>query len=154
MAQEKYLKLSHFVPDGYPQVYPGLSSEVREMMPYLVENTSRGWTKIPKHDDPEVFAIQKMNVPLLGFRKNRKEVYLHVFCNELMDPIPAVQITLDLYDKFKFGESVFDPEEANWIHTIPVLPRDLSDAETLLTHQVTQSLFWTIHADYRRGNGT
>lgn len=154
MAQQKYLRLSHFVPSGQPEVHPGMSSEVREMMPYLVETVSRGWTKIPKHDDLEVFADRKMNVPLLAFRKNRKEVYLHVFCNEFMNPIYAIQIVSNLYTKFNFGKPAFALKEPNWIHTIPIPGPGLSEAETLMIHQVTQSLFWTIHADYKRSKGT
>lgn len=154
MAQKKYLKVSHFVPDGYPEVYPGMSSEAREIMPYLVETCSKGWTKIPRHDDLEIFASRKRNVPILGFRKNRKEVYVHVYCNEFMNPLYAIQIVGNLYAQFKFGRPKFAPEEPNWIHTIPILPKSLSVAETLLTHQVRQSLFWTIHDDYRRNNGT
>lgn len=150
MALEKYLRLSHFVPDGHPQVHPGMSSEVREMMPFLVNTVSKGWTKIPNHDELELLADRKMTVPVLGFRKNRKEVYLHIFCNEFMNPIYALQIVSNLYLKFKLGTPAFAPNEFNWIHSIPLLPSELTPADTIMTHQITQSLFWTIHDDYRR----
>jgi hypothetical protein len=64
MAQEKHYRLSRFVPEGHPQVYPGSSDEVKGMMPDLIKKVPRGWTKIPNHD-LEVFAKQKMNVPSL-----------------------------------------------------------------------------------------
>jgi len=131
-----------------------MSSEVREMMPYLVETASRGWTKIPKYDDLELFADRKMNVPLLAFRKNGKEVYLHVFCNEFMNPMYSLQIVSSLYIKLNLGVPAFAPAELNWIHSIPISAGDLNDAETLMTHQITQSLFWTIHHDYKRGRAT
>ena len=89
MAQGKYYRLNHFVPNGYPQILLGMSSEVREMMPWLIEKVTIGWTKIPDHDGIEIIAISQMEVPVLGFRKNGKEVYVHVFCNEFMDPIYA-----------------------------------------------------------------
>jgi hypothetical protein len=152
MAQGKYLRLSHFVPKGHQQVHPGSSTETKEMMPFLVENTSRRWTKIPNRD-LEVFAIQRMEVPCLAFRKNGTEVYLHIFCNEFMNPLYAMQMVIDRYTKFKFGKPVFIPEEPNWIHTIPLPGADLSAAETLLIHQITQSLFWTIYMDYKRIKG-
>jgi hypothetical protein len=153
MAKGKALRLSHFKPDGYPEVYPGTSAEVKAMMPYLVENTSRKWTKVPDHD-LEVFAIQRMEVPILAFRKNGKEVYLHIFCNEYMNPLYAMQIVIDRYAKFKFGQPVFIPEEPNWIHTLPLPGANLSEAETLLIHQITQSLFWTIFMDYKKNKRT
>jgi hypothetical protein len=153
MAQQKYLRLGHFVPNGHPEVHPGMSSEVREMMPYLVEIVRRGWTKIPNHDDLEVFASRKMDVPVIAFRKNRKEVYVHVFCNEFMHPIVALQIVSSLYSKLKLGKPAFAPGELNWIHSIPVSPGDLTQAEMIMTHQITQSLFWTIHAEYKRHKG-
>lgn len=43
MQQGKYLRLSHFVPKNHPQVHPGMSEEVREMMPFLVERSPEGW---------------------------------------------------------------------------------------------------------------
>jgi hypothetical protein len=94
-----------------------------------------------------------LEVPTLGFRKNGKEVYLHVFCNIFMNPIYAMRLVVDLYAKYKFGQPKFIPEEQNWIHTIPIIPEELNPAETLLTHQVAQSLFWTIYMDYKREKG-
>jgi hypothetical protein len=153
MAAEKYYRLSNFVPDGYPQVYPGMSDEVRQMMPALVEIVTLGWTKIPNHDDLEVFCTLNKAVPALGIRKKGKEVYLHVFCNTFMNPIYAMQLVIQLYEKYKFGRPEFIPEEENWIHTIPLFPADLNQAETLLTHQIAQSLFWTVYMDYKRNKG-
>jgi hypothetical protein len=149
MSKGKYFRLSHFVPDGYPQVYPGSSAEVKEMMPFLIEKVSRGWTNVPHHE-LEVFATRSMEVPYLGFRKKGTEVYVHVFCNEFMNPMYALQIVVNLYNKFNLGKSVFVPEEVNWIHTIPIPGANLSEAETLLIHQLTQSLFWTIYMDYKK----
>jgi hypothetical protein len=153
MQQGKYLRLSHFVPKNHPQVHPGMSDEVRGMMPFLVERSPEGWTKIPNHDDLEVFASRKMDVPVLAFRKGRKEVYIHVFCNEVMSPINAMQIVSSLYIKFKLGIPAFSPDEPNWIHTIPIPGTKLSQEEAMLTHQITQSLFWSIHYDYKRHKG-
>jgi len=119
MAQEKYLRLSHFKPAGHPEVYPGHSAEVKEMMPDLIKRVSREWTKIPNHD-LEVFAARKMGAPSLGFRQKGKEVYVHIFCNEFMDPFYAVQIVAKLYRKFNLGIPAFAPGELNWIHTIPL----------------------------------
>jgi hypothetical protein len=153
MQPGKYFRLSHFVPDGFPQIHPGMSAEVRQMMPALIEVVTSGWTKIPNHDGLEVFVTIKLEVPVLAFRKNGKEVYLHVFCNSFMHPIYAMHLVVDPYTKFKFGKPEFVPAEENWIHTIPVLPKDLNQAETLLTHQIAQSLFWTIYMDYKREKG-
>jgi hypothetical protein len=152
MAQEKHLKLSHFKPKGYPAVYPGTSAQVKEMMPYLITKVSRGWTKIP-HYDLEAYATRDMNVPYLGFRKGRSEVYIHVFCNEFVNPLFAAKMVVNLYQKFNLGEPTFSQEEPNWIHTIPLPGADLSPEETLVIHQITQSLFWTIYMDYKRTNG-
>jgi hypothetical protein len=152
MAQEKYLRLSHFKPDGHPEVYPGMSDEVREMMPYLVGNVSKGWTKILNHN-LEAFATRKMNVPSLGFRKGRKEVYVHIFCNEFMNPFYACLTVTSLYTKFNLGKPTFAPEEPNWIHTIPLPNADLTQEETLLIHQIAHSLLWTIFMDYSEPTG-
>jgi len=127
-----------------------MSTEVREMMPYLVKKAPNGWTNIPKHGHLELFADRKLGVPVLAFRKDRREVYVHVFCNEFMNPIPAIEMVVSLYAKFKLGEPAFLPDELNWIHSIPVPGPVLNQEETLLTYQITQSLFWTIHVDYQR----
>ena len=153
MAQEKHYRLSHFVPDGHPQVYPGRSAEVKAMMPDLIKKVPKGWTKAPNHDF-ELFATRNMEVPILGFRKDGKEVYVHVFCNEFINPLYAIQIVVNLYTKFKLGKPAFIPEELNWIHTIPIPGKELGQAETLLIHQLTQSMFWTIYMDYKRRSGT
>lgn len=150
MEQGKYYKLSHLVPDGHPKMHPRNPPEVKEMMPYLVERSSSGWTTIPQHENLELFAIKKMEVPILGFRKNKKEVYLHVFCNEFVIPAVAMQIVLSLYHKYKLGESKFVREEPNWIHTIPLPGPGLSQSDTLLIHEITLSLFWTIYVDFQR----
>jgi len=151
MAQEKFLRLSHFKPDGHPEVYPGRSAEVKEMMPDLIKRVSKGWTKIPNRD-LEAFATRNMGVPLLGFRKKGTEVYVHVFCNEFVSPVYAVQMVANLYQKFNLGKPAFAAGEPNWIHTIPIPGAELPPEETLLIHQLTQSLFWTIYMDYKRTN--
>jgi len=152
MAQEKYFRLSHFKPEGYPEVYPGSSAEVKEMMPNLITKVPRGWTKIPNYE-LEAFATRNMDIPCIGFRKGRKEVYIHVFCNEFVNPLFAIQIVANLYKQFNLGDPAFSPEELNWIHTIPLPGADLSAKETLLIHQITQSLFWTIYMDYKKSKG-
>lgn len=149
MAQGKYLRLSHFKPKGHPEIFPGTSAELKEMMPYLVERVSRGWTKVPNHN-LEAFATRNVDVPYLGFRKDKKEVYVHIFCNEFMLPFLAMQIVANLYKKYNLGEPIFAPEEPNWIHTIPLPGAVLSQHETLLIYQITQSLFWTIFMDYKK----
>jgi len=152
LAQEKYLRLSHFKPDGHPEVYPRQSAEVKEMMPDLIKGVSKGWTKIPHHD-LEAFATRNMGVPLLGFRKKGEEVYVHVFCNEFVNIDYAAEIVANLYQKFNLGKPAFAAEEPNWIHTIPIPGADLTPEETFLIHQLTQSLFWTIYMDYKRSYG-
>lgn len=153
MTQQKYLKLSHFKPDGCPEVYPGSSDEAKEIVRFLIGKVSKGWTKIPNHD-LEAFATRSMDVPYLGFRKGRKEVYVHIFCNEFMNPFYAIQIVANLYKKFNLGKPVFSTAERNWIHTIPLPGAQLTEEETLLIHQLTQSLFWTIFMDYKRSSGS
>ena len=123
------------------------------MMPYLIEKVPKGWTKVPNHTAFELFATRKMEVPLLGIRKNGKEVYVHVFCNEFLDPVYAMPIVIGLYNKFKLGKPTFITEEHNWIHTIPIPGEELTEAEALLMHQLTQSMFWTIYMDYKRRKG-
>ena len=119
------------------------------MMLYLTEKVSRGWTKIPNHD-LEAFTNQKMDVPCLAFRKDGKEVYLHIFCNEFMKPFFALQIVAQLYTKFKLGKPAFKAGEPNWIHTIPLRGADLTEQETLLIREITHSLFWTVFMDYKK----
>jgi len=152
MAQQKYFRLSHYQPERYPEVYPGTSTKVKEMMPYLIEKSPKGWTRIP-NCDLEVFATRRMDVPYLGFRKGGNEVYGHVFCNEFANPLFAIQIANSLYKKFNLGKAAFSLEEPNWIHTIPLPGANLSAEETLLMYQITQSLFWTIYMDYKRSKG-
>lgn len=150
MPQQTYLRLSHLVPPGYPPIYPGMSTKVREMMPGLLKMGPRRWMKIPGHNDLEMLAQQEMNVPILAFRKNHQEIYMHIFCNEFMSPFYAIQIVGNLYIKFKLGDPTFLPGEPNWIHSIPVPGPKLNEEENLLMHQITQSFFWTIHTDYKR----
>ena len=151
MGEEKYLKLSHFKPEGYPKIYPGSSAEVKEMMPYLINSVSRRWTKVPNYN-LHVLATQKMNVPCLGFRKEQTEVYLHIFCNEFMIPLHARQIVINLYKKFKLGKPAFPSSERNWIHTIPLPGAEFAQQEALLIHQLAQSLYWTVYMDYKRSS--
>jgi hypothetical protein len=150
LAQEKYYRVNHFVPDGHPKVYPGITPEVKEMMPYLIHNVPRGWTAVPGHQGLELFAKKEMEIPILAFRKNKKEVYVHVFCNEFMDSLNPIQIVIQLYHKYKLGGPTFVIEHPNWIHTIPIPGAVLDQAEILLIHQLTHSLFWTIYMDYKR----
>ena len=150
MQEGKYFRLTHFVPNGFPQVFPGSSEEVKQMMPYLIETTPVGWTKIPNHMEIEMFASRKGKIPIIGFRKNGKEAYVHVFCNEFVNPKHAIQIVAAMYLKFRFGKPQYVKTIRNWIHTIPVSPATFDPAETLLTHQLTNSIFWTIYMDYKR----
>jgi hypothetical protein len=60
---------------------------------------------------------------------------------------------VNLYTKYKFGKPTFIPEELNWIHTIPIPGKELDQAKTLLIHQLTQSMFWTIYMDYKGRSG-
>jgi hypothetical protein len=150
LAQEKYFRLTHFVPKGHPQVYPGISSEVKAMMPYLIERVPKGWTFIPGHDQLEVFATRNKDVPLLGFKKNKVEVYLHVFCNEFINPIYAMEAVFNLYIEYRLGKPAFQPEELNWVHSIPLPGANLDPVESMLMFQLTQSLFWAIYMDYKR----
>jgi hypothetical protein len=150
MSQEKYYRLSHFVPKGHPQIYPIMTDEVREMMPFLVEKVSKGWTTIPDHEDLEAFTTLKMGVPALAFRKKNTEVYVHIFCNEFMNPVKAFQMVISLYTKFSLGKPSFKTDEPNWIHSIPIKAKDLNEAETILIHQITRSLFGTVYMDFKR----
>ncbi len=57
---------------GTLRVYPGITPEVKEMMPYLIQHVPRGWTAVPGHQDLELFAKREIETPLLAFRKNKK----------------------------------------------------------------------------------
>jgi len=150
MPQQKYVQLRHFVPDGHPQVHPGMSDEVKEMMPYLIERCPKAWTKIPKHTHLEIFADRKKDVPFITFRKNGKEVFIHVFRNEFVHPIHVIPFVVELYYRFRLGQPDFAPDQPNWIHSVPLPGQDLNQKEIILTHQIAMSLFWTIHHDYGR----
>jgi len=150
MAEEKFFQLTHFVPAGFPEVFPGRSDEVKKMMPYLIENIPVRWTKILNHEDIEMFASRQGRIPIIAFRKNGKEAYVHIFCNDFVNPKHAMKVVVALYTKFNFGKPQFVKDVRNWIHTIPTAPKILDPAETLLTHQLTNSTFWTIYMDYKR----
>jgi hypothetical protein len=126
-----------------------MSSEVKEMMPGLIERVAVGWTKVPNHNGLEMFVKFQKEVPILAFKINGKEVYLHVCCNEFMAPFYAMEFVINLYTQLKLGEPEFIPTEKNWIHTIPLSPADLDKAETLLIHQLAHFLFWTVYMDYK-----
>ena len=131
-------------------MFPGSSAEVQALMPALVETTGKRWTKIPGHN-LEVFSVLKMRVPSLAFRRNGKEIYLHIFCNEFVNPLNAMQQVFAMYVKFNLGKPLFLPEELNWIHSIPLDERGLSQAEILFTYQITHSMFWSIYMDFKLG---
>jgi hypothetical protein len=153
MAQEKLFRLNHFLPHGHPKMDLGPHSPVKAIMPYLIENCPIRWTKIPDHEDLDMLASRKEDVPLIGFRKNGREVYLHIFCNEFIDPMCPMQIVINMYLKFKLGKAEFQREEKNWIHTIPLAMGHLSLEEIILIHDITHSLFWTIYLDYKKHKG-
>lgn len=90
------------------------------------------------------FATRKKEILILGFRKANKEVFIHIFCNEFCNPIYAFQIVAGLYSKHNLGTPKFIPEELNWVHTIPLPGSTLTPEETMLIHQLTNSMFWTI----------
>jgi hypothetical protein len=95
--------------------------------------------------------IYFLNAPIFPFLKHcsfNEEVYIKVV---LSDRTGIDSISQEVVRNFILQE--FIPAEENWIHTIPVLPGDLNQAETLLTHQIAQSLFWTIYMDYKREKG-
>ena len=96
------------------------------------------------------YLRKEMEIPVLAFRKSKKEVYVHVFCNEFMDPLNPVQIVIQLYHKYALGKPNFVVKDRNWIETIPIPGTVLDQAEILLIHQLTHSLFWTIYMDYKR----
>lgn len=150
MKQANVLRLKHHVPDGCRIEYPGMSDEVRAMMPYLVAHASRRWTEIPGHEDIAVFSDRKQMIPFIYFRKNGKDIYIHVLCNEFMDRLP-IPVICDLYAKYGYGIPGIVKGEPNWIHTIPIPGAEVSREEIILTYQITQSLFWTIHHEYKLG---
>lgn len=119
------------------------------MMPGLIERVAVVWTKIPNHNELEIFAKFGMEVPLIAFGKNGKEVYLHIFCNEFMIPFYALDFVIRFYTKLKLGKPELLARERNWIHTIPLSLADLDKVETLLIHQLAHSLFWTVYVDYK-----
>jgi hypothetical protein len=123
------------------------------MMPGLIERVAAGWTKVPNHNGLEMFVKFQKEVPILAFKKNGKEVYLHVYCNEFMALFYAMEFVINLYAQLKLGESEFIPTEKNWIHSIPLSPADLDKEETLLIHQLAHSLFYTVCRDYEKRKG-
>lgn len=117
-------------------------------MPYFIEKAPRGWAPIPD-TTLEIFLSMKYEVPCLAFRKDKKELYVHVFCFEGSDQSKPLGIVSDLYAKCKLGIPEF-PRRSNWIHTIPLDGPKLSSPEVLLIHQITQSIFWTVYMDFVR----
>jgi hypothetical protein len=148
MAQGKYHRLSHFLPDGYPAVYPGTTKEVKEVTMYITTVGGGKWIKIPNHN-LELIATWQDGVPFVVFRTGGKEIFLHVFCNEYMKPINAMQIVALQYFKFKLGKPHFDPEELNWVHSIPLPGPEISYGEKMFVYQLTQSTFWMIYMEYK-----
>jgi hypothetical protein len=148
MDQKKHFRLSHFLPDGHPAVYPGTTPEVKQVVTYITTVGSGKWIKIPNHE-LELIATLNNGVPCVAFRKVGKEIFLHIFCNEYMNPIKAMQLVAGQYIKFNLGMPHFAPQELNWIHSIPLPGSEISYAEKIFVYQVTQSMFWMIYMEYK-----
>jgi hypothetical protein len=148
MAQEKIYRLSHFLPDGHPAVYPINTKEVKEVTRYITTVGSGKWIKIPNHN-LELIATMEHGVPCIGFRTGGKEIFLHVFCNEYMNPINAIELVAGQYVKFNLGIPRFAPEELNWVHSIPLPGSDISYGENMFVYQLTHSMFWMIYMEYK-----
>ena len=148
MAQEKHYRLSHFLPDGHPAVYPGTTREVKEVTMYVTTVGGRKWVKIPNHN-LEMIATLQDGVPCVAFRTGGREIFLHVFCNEYMNPFYAMQIVAGQYIKNNLGIPHFAPEELNWVHSIPLPGPEISYSEKMFVYQLTQSMFWMIYMEYK-----
>jgi hypothetical protein len=148
MDQGKYYRLSHFLPDGHPPVYPGTTKEVKEVTRYITTVGSGKWIKIPNHN-LEMIATLQHGVPCVAFRTEGKKIFLHVFCNEYMNPISAMQIVAGQYIELNLGIPHFATKELNWVHSIPLPGSDISYAEKIFVYQLTQSMFWMIYMEYK-----
>jgi hypothetical protein len=143
------LVLQHLLPEGNsPVLPPDHSEKLRELMLYLHPRIAKGWTAIPD-TELETFFIFKKEVPTLAFRKHKKEAYVHIFCFESHILTDSLNIVSSLYFKFRLGIPEM-PVRPNWIHTVPLPGQNLSQEEILLTYQITQSLFWTVYADFKK----
>jgi hypothetical protein len=125
-----------------------LSGRVKELMPKIVNLVAKGWTPIPD-SELEVFLVVKKEVPVFAIRKNKKEVYVHVFCFEMGDKMESLEVVNNLYLKYRLGIPEF-PKRPNWIHTIPLPGQKPSPSEITLIHEITQSLFWSVYMDFKR----
>lgn len=142
------LQLQHLVPPGHKDIVPGVSSKVQGFMPKLIEKVGEAWTPIPESDLDTFLQIKEMT-PCHAFRKNKKEVYIHVFGFEGCDNFKALNIVIGIYGKYKLGFPKF-PTQGNWMHTIPIPGPTLTTSENLLIHQIAHSLFWTVYMDFNK----
>ena len=129
-------------------MYPGTTPEIKEVVTYITTLGSGKWIKIPKHD-LELIATLNNGVPNVAFRKEGKEIFLHIFCNEYMNPMKAMELVAGQYIKHNLGMPHFSPQELNWIHSIPLAGEEISYAENIFVYQVTQSMFWMIFMEYK-----
>lgn len=143
------LQIQHLLPPGHDATIPNRNDKLMKIMEYLIvgQKISANWTLIP---DTEIETFFKLNnqIPVLAFRKHKKEVYVHVLGLEsynLGDPFVLVQ---SLYAKFDLGIPEM-PSCVNWIHTIPLAGPYLSAQEIMLIHQITKSFFGTLYYDFK-----
>jgi len=74
-------------------------------------------------------------IQYLTFWKNKKTVYVHVFCFNDHRSGRAFCITMRIYAKYR--RTLPDrPGYRNWIHSIPVSNLVIPDHEILLIHQI------------------
>ena len=118
------------------------------MTTYITTVGGGKWIKIPNHN-LEMIATMEHGVPCLGFRTRGKEIFLHVFCNEYMNPINAMELVAGQYIKHNLGIPHFAPEELNWVHSIPLPGPEISYGEKIFVYQLTQSMFWMIYMEYK-----
>ena len=142
------LQLQHLLPPNCKPIVPGLSANVKKFMPTLVEKVAAGWAPIPESQIETLLVIEEM-VPCLAFRKNKQEVYIHVFGFDLESALKPLGKVHELYYKYKLGDPEF-PRDRNWIHTIPLPGSNLNPKEILLIHEITHSLFWSVYMDLKR----
>jgi hypothetical protein len=143
------LSIENIVPPGYTSIVPNPTDKLQKIMPYLLDENKVGvkWTLIPD-TEIEVFFQLTAQIPLLAFRKNKKEAYIHVLGLESYNLANPFTMVRALYKKFNLGIPK-KPGEPNWIHTIPLEGSNLSAEEVMLIHQITKSFFGTLHMDFK-----
>jgi hypothetical protein len=143
------INIQHLLPPGHAAIIPNPNDQLLKIMQYLVNENkmSRGWVLIPD-TEIEIFFKLTEQIPVLAFRKHKKEVYVHILGLESYNLANPFALVRALYAKLKLGIPE-KPDRPNWIHTIPLAGPALSAEEVMLIHQITKSFFGTLYMDYK-----